>query len=244
LRAASAVPYEKGALFARTLEEAVGRPRFDAFLREYIARFRFDALATEDFLDFAERELPAALASVDARAWLFAPGLPAGAPCPRSSSLEAIEQLARAGTPPSRQLAGGWGTAEWQLYLRALPRPAPIELLSTLDQRFGLTRSRNQVLLGAWLAVAAGANYAAALPRLEDLLGSVGRLTVVGPLFKALAEQPTTRQRAQELSERFAARYHPLTRQVVAQALADAARGPPAQPPDRTSSSRSIGSSI
>ena len=35
------VPYEKGALMLRTIERAVGRERFDTFLRGYFEHFAF-----------------------------------------------------------------------------------------------------------------------------------------------------------------------------------------------------------
>src|SRR5439155_23233084 len=66
----SEVPYEKGYLFLRALEEAVGRARFDTFLYSYIQNFRFKSIDSDDFCAFAECELPGALARVDAPAWL------------------------------------------------------------------------------------------------------------------------------------------------------------------------------
>ena len=40
------VPYEKGALLLRTIEKAVGRERFDAFLRGYFDHFAFRSITT------------------------------------------------------------------------------------------------------------------------------------------------------------------------------------------------------
>ena len=62
------VPYEKGALFLRSLEEAVGRDRFDQFLRAYFDRFAFQSITTNDFLSQLETHLlddPGGPASVD-----------------------------------------------------------------------------------------------------------------------------------------------------------------------------------
>src|SRR5689334_4195533 len=57
----SEVPYEKGYLFLRATEEAVGRAPFDRFLRAWIAEFRFGAVDTDDFRRVCDRELPGAL---------------------------------------------------------------------------------------------------------------------------------------------------------------------------------------
>src|SRR3989475_11894773 len=46
----STVPYEKGYLFLRRLEELAGRDHWDRFLRAYLDRFRFRSIATDDFL--------------------------------------------------------------------------------------------------------------------------------------------------------------------------------------------------
>src|SRR5438094_303051 len=54
----SQVPYEKGCLFLQALEKAAGRARFDSFLRKYLGAFRFRSIASEQFVEFLERELP------------------------------------------------------------------------------------------------------------------------------------------------------------------------------------------
>src|SRR6185369_16492785 len=52
------VPYEKGALMLRTIEQAVGRERFDQFLRSYFDHFAFQSITTAEFLEYIRRELP------------------------------------------------------------------------------------------------------------------------------------------------------------------------------------------
>jgi aminopeptidase N len=49
----------EGYLFLRAIEEAVGRPAFDAFLRRYLDAFRFQSITTEDFTCFVQDALPA-----------------------------------------------------------------------------------------------------------------------------------------------------------------------------------------
>ncbi|MFN7133676.1 MAG: M1 family aminopeptidase/hydrolase, partial [Myxococcales bacterium] len=44
----SEVPYEKGYLFLRALEEEVGREPFDRFVRAHFSKFRFRSLTTDD----------------------------------------------------------------------------------------------------------------------------------------------------------------------------------------------------
>src|SRR5580698_3995346 len=81
------VPYEKGALLLRTIEQAVGRERFDTFLHAYFDRFAFQSIVTADFLEFIRHQLPAGLLqTVPLDEWIYCPGIPAGAAEPRSDA--------------------------------------------------------------------------------------------------------------------------------------------------------------
>ena len=70
--ALSEIPYEKGFLFLRTIEEQVGREAFDRFLRAYLQEYRFRSITSEDFVRTLERELPGTFENVDGRTWLEA----------------------------------------------------------------------------------------------------------------------------------------------------------------------------
>ncbi|HUS66372.1 MAG TPA: leukotriene A4 hydrolase C-terminal domain-containing protein, partial [Kofleriaceae bacterium] len=205
----SLVPYEKGYLFLRALEDAVGRERFDGFLRGYIGHHRFQSLTSEAFVEYTRAHLPEALARVDASRWLDQPGVPEGAPAPRSSRLDAIEAIGTA-LPPD-----GLSPIAWQLYLERLPRPAPAGLCEALEARFHLTASTNYEILVAWLELAAESDHAPAVPRIETVLGEVGRMKYLKPLYVALAKKPATKALAGRLFARYRDRYHPIAQQVI-----------------------------
>src|SRR5205807_4944322 len=97
----SIVPYEKGQLFLRALEEHAGREAFDRFLRSWLDANRFRSVTTDDFRAHVERILPGALAAVRAEEWIEGEGLPDNAPAPKSSRLEAVERLGA--TAPSAE---------------------------------------------------------------------------------------------------------------------------------------------
>src|SRR6266478_6132296 len=86
----SSVPYEKGSLLLRKLEETAGRPAWDEFLRAYLGVFRFQSITTQEFLDFLEARLPGLASRARALEFIDAPGLPADAPQPRSRRLEQL----------------------------------------------------------------------------------------------------------------------------------------------------------
>ncbi len=210
----SQVPYEKGYLFLRALEEAVGRPAFDRFLRRYMEAFRFQSITTEELLELVRTELPGALEAVNAPRWIDGEGVPPGAPVARSSRLEQVEAL-KVQMPPAG--AEDWSPWEWQVYLNQLPRPSPAELMTALDERFHLTEAPNPEVLVAWLTVAIRSGHAPAVQRAEDLLGQVGRMKYLKPLYAALIAGPGTRGLAEACARRYRKRYH-----VIAAAGVDA----------------------
>ncbi|MSP63958.1 MAG: hypothetical protein EXR72_27180 [Myxococcales bacterium] len=209
----SRVPYEKGYLFLRTLEEAVGRARFSAALRRYIDAFRFQTLTSEDFVAWLARELPEAVAKVDVAAWIDGPGIPPGAPEPRSARLDAIALLD--GSLPDEATARAWTPTEWMLYLESLPRPSSPATCAALDERFQLTASGNYEVLVAWLVVAAESGHAPSLPRIEEVLAAVGQMKYLKPLYSALAKAPPSRALARQCFARCRAGYHPIAQQVI-----------------------------
>jgi aminopeptidase N len=216
----SIVPYEKGYLLLRALEESEGRERWDGFLRRYMQRFRFCSLTTEELIEFLESELPGALGRVHAEQYLYGAGIPASAPQPSSERLAALLAL-----PPAVPDAGSgaqFTPLEWQLYLDALPHPTPHETCAVLDQRFGLGTSRNSEIRSAWLQVAVESGYAPALPGAQAFLGEVGRMKYLKPLYRALAARPETRELARASFERHRHAYHPIASHVLEKLLLEA----------------------
>jgi len=161
---------------------------------------------------------------VDIERWVFAPGVPANAPTAQSSRLSAIAELGA--NPPSKQLAAGWMPLEWQIYLESLPRPAPQSLCEMLDATFQLSESHNYEILVAWLVLAISSNYSPALPAVEKMLGEVGRMKYLRPIYTALSGNAATRQLAFEYFSRFRSLYHPIARHVVDSVL-QSAKDPP-----------------
>src|SRR3954469_379034 len=87
----STVPYEKGYLLLRRLEEVAGRAAWDDFLRAYLEAFRFQSITTQDFLDFLEGHLPGLAARPKALEFADGPGLPPDAPLPHSQRLSQLQ---------------------------------------------------------------------------------------------------------------------------------------------------------
>jgi leukotriene-A4 hydrolase len=216
----SLIPYEKGYLLLRALEEAAGRPAFDGFLKRYLAAHRWKSVTTEEFVAFVLQELPAATAAVDLSSWIDGPGLPPGAPQAYSERLREVEAVGARVVAPEQ--AARWTPAEWQLYLERMPRPAPEAVLVELESRYRLSQRTNMEILVSFLVLAAESGFSPALPRTQEVLGAVGRMKYLRPLYQAMASQRTTRALAQSTFDRCRSRYHPIADRMVEGLLAQA----------------------
>ena len=223
------VPYEKGALFLRSLEEAVGRDRFDQFLRAYFDRFAFQSITTDDFLSQLQTHLlddPDGPASVDHQVvsqWIDEPGLPATAPQPQSDALTLVEQAARdwlQGQTLAEELPTSlWSTHEWLHFLTNLPVQLTQSQLEDLDGAFSLTDTRNAEIAHAWLLIAIRNEYAAADARLRTYLTEIGRRKLIRPLYEAMATSPSGRERALAIYREARPGYHPISTDTLDELL-------------------------
>ena len=195
------VPYEKGALLLRTIERAVGRDRFDAFLRSYFSHFAFRSITTADFLEYIRRELPN---SVPLDEWIFEAGIPAGAAEPHSDAFTRIES----GWPAD---TSAWSTHEWLHFLRTQDPPD----MPRLDREFHLTDSGNSEILHQWLLMAVKAGYQPALPKIEPFLCSVGRRKFLKPIYTELMKTPEGQARARAIYAQARPTYHPIAQGTI-----------------------------
>ncbi len=209
------IAYEKGCLLLLTLEQLVGRPRLDAFIREYFAHFAFQSMDTGRFAAYLTQTLLTAeeAARLDLPAWLDGPGLPAGAPVARSARFAAVAAaLARlaSGAPPAelQSLATEWSSQEWAHFLQGMPPTLSASDLAQLDAAFHFTASGNAELLAGWFQLALRAGYAPADAPLEKFLLHVGRRKFLVPLYRALLAAPGGPARAREIYRRARPNYH------------------------------------
>jgi aminopeptidase N len=215
----SLVPYEKGCQLVLLLEHAVGRERFDAFLLDYIRTFRFRSITTAEFIDFLEAKLPGILAQVDGLAWIDGSGMPANELPVVSPRVERIRKLSAGwanGDRPDVADTERWTSEEWQLYLQHLPRRLSHDDCRYLDETYALSGRGNYEILVEWLTIAAGSGYKPALPRLREVLSTVGRMKYLKPLYSALMHNEETAAFARKVFAEVADSYHPLSRGSVA----------------------------
>jgi leukotriene-A4 hydrolase len=204
----SSVPYEKGYFFLRRLEEEVGRPAWDQFLRTYLRRFRFQSIDTNDFLATLAELLPGVAARVDAARWIDGPGLPPDAPVPVSARLTELQKLARAGNLP-----GLLAPTELLVYLQALPQPVDLKLLAALDAQFGLSVRKSLELRHTFVLAQLRAGLPEAVEGLRRVVSETGRMKYLKPLYSELARRDVAA--ARRVYADYRAGYHPIAREVI-----------------------------
>jgi len=203
----STVPYEKGYLLLRKLEETAGRAAWDAFLRDYLAAFRFQSIVTQQFLDFLEARLPGVAARAGALDFIDLPGLPADAPQPRSRRLDQLRALGAEPENPTELL----------VYLQALAPDAA--RLRELDARFGLSTRRSLELRHTFVLLQLRAGMEGAVDAARRVLLESGRMRYLQPLFTELVRRD--RAVAQRIYEEARPGYHNIARALVEGLLKD-----------------------
>lgn len=212
------VPYEKGALFLRHLEETFGRERFDRFLRDYFDRFAFQSLTTPEFEAYLQINLldedSARTARVPVDAWIREPGVPDAAPRPSSDAFARVEEQARswlaAGMPATSLSTSAWTTHEWLHFLRSLPGKLRRDQMTELDRAFDLTGVGNSEIAHQWLLMAIRNAHEPAYGRLEDYLVSIGRRKLIRPLYEELVKTEEGKARARRIYAKARPGYHPI----------------------------------
>ena len=215
----SNIPYEKGALFLRELEQKVGRAEFDKFLVEYFQHFAFKSITTDEFVAYLDKTLLAdhadKLDKARIQEWIFTPGIPAGAPVPTSDAFELIDQARSnflAGEVPASSInTQSWTVHEWLYFLNNMPEALTDAQLAALDEAFNLTQSSNNEIAHSWLMIAVNNNYEPAYERLYSYLVSIGRNKLVKPLYQALSKTEEGKAFAKKAFEEAKPGYHPLT---------------------------------
>lgn len=226
------IAYEKGFAFLRVIEEKVGRPKFDAFLRGYFDAHAFQSMTTDAFIAYLEEKLlkPEGM-DVDLSAWIDGPGLPASAIEPQSDAFAKVDaeiERWKAGAPAGELSTDGWVTFQWMHFLRHLPEGLDDARMAELDHTFGFTKSGNAEVLAAWLEQCIRTDYDPAYGKLDEFLTHVGRRKFLMPLYSALARSEKGLLMAQSIYTNARQNYHSVSVRTLDELLAWKDSKPPA----------------
>ncbi|WP_310468221.1 M1 family metallopeptidase [Sphingomonas sp.] len=189
------IAYEKGAAFLRMVEAAVGRERFDAYMRSWFDRHAFQPVTSALFLADLRKNLVKGDEALEARLkldeWVYRPGIPDNAVAADLKAFAAVDAAVAAfsgGGAPDAAQWNAWNTDERLRLLNKLPRKLPAARMAELDRAFSLSTAGNMEVRFAWLELAVASRFDPAVPALEQFLTTQGRRKFVRPLLTALAE--------------------------------------------------------
>ena len=184
------VPYQKGAIFLRTLEARDGRKKLDEFLSRYFSRFAYESITSADALDYMNF-----IGLHPQDGWLDKPSLPAGAAIPTTDPLAPLTRAAALWRRRRAVQTQAWITPEWLHFISQLQSKD----LARADAEFHFTQSASQPILSLWLRKSIAENYRPPLTRLDEFVSHPSDPTAVIAIYAELAKSPAGKSRAAEL---------------------------------------------
>ncbi len=223
------IAYEKGYFFLRTIEEAVGREKFDVFLRGYFDSHAFQSVSTEQFLLYLNENLIKGNSDLEKKIrindWVYGPGIPSNIAyskdlLSKGGKLWKIDGLvvsATKGLPfDTSMLKREIVTSnEKKFFISYLPKKLSVEQMKFLDEQFNFTGSNNTDIQLLWYTLAIGNHYTVADKRIEDYLIENGRMWHIIPLYKEMMKTPEGLKRAKEIYKKARPNYHPMTYMAI-----------------------------
>ena len=217
----SMIPYVKGYAFLRVIENAVGREKFDVFIKNYFDAHAFKSITTEDFIKYYNENLikgDKALADkIKAEDWIYKPGIPSNITPVSSADFDAIDKIQK-----SWRETGVKGlsqkittTSEKQYFIDHLPTDITPKEMEAIDAEFNFTKGGNFIIKRQWFVQAIIHQYKAANPAIEQFLVSISRTGSVMMLYKEMAKTPEGKVWANKIFDKAKSGYHATTIQAV-----------------------------
>ena len=212
----NSIAYDKGYLFLRTLEETVGRDRFDTFLKSYFETHAFTTLTTEDFVAYLNVNLlEPNKVDFNVEEWIYQPGVPSNQAVIESdkfSNAEKTLDVYLKSDTIDKTLTEDWTTLEWVHFIRNFPEDMTVEAMSKLDNTFNLSHATNSHIAMVWFEKAIDKDYHGngVDANIEAFLIRVGRRWYVETLFKAF-ERNDKVDKALEIYNKSRQNYHSVT---------------------------------
>ncbi|TWU79169.1 hypothetical protein ED733_008876 [Metarhizium rileyi] len=222
----STIAYEKGFHFLYYLDRLVGREAFDKFIPYYFAKWSGKSLDSfefrDTFLDFfnglGDDAIKQKVATVDWEDRFYTPGLP---PKPDfdltmvTACYELATKWQDASFEPRPDDVSSFTANQKIVFLDKLQESGPLsaERAQLLGKTYDFISSKNVELRSSYYRIALDANDPTCVYGVAELLGSVGRMKFVRPLFRGLNR--ANRKLALETFEKNKEFYHPICRGMV-----------------------------
>lgn len=191
----SDVPYDKGYLFLKMLEDRYGREKFDKFLNQYFSSHAFQTITTEKFVDYMKANLTNGEDDF-VQEWIYSTGWPKNLVKPTSKLFDLAEaqfnqdiQNGRNKVAAQKVEISTKSTNEWVHFIRLIdPKKHTIADLQHLDEVYDFTNSKNPEIQTAWYEKAFLMKYDVVNDNAKEFLVKVGRRKFLEPLYLALKE--------------------------------------------------------
>ncbi|PWB25085.1 hydrolase/aminopeptidase [Flavobacterium sp. HTF] len=217
----SMIPYVKGYAFLRVIENAVGRDKFDPFIKNYFDSHAFKSITTEDFVKYLNENLikgDKALADkIQLDNWIYKPGIPSNITAVSSADFDAIDKIQKSWRETgvaglSKKITT---TAEKQHFIDHLPADIKVKEIEAIDNEFNFTKGGNFIIKRQWFVQAIRHQYKAANPAIEQFLIGISRTGSVMMLYKEMVKTPEGKVWAKQIFEKAKSGYHATTIQAV-----------------------------
>lgn len=212
------IAYEKGFFFLRTIEQAVGRKRFDAFLRGYFDSHAFSSVTTAQFVAYLNKHLikkdTGLAAKIRINDWVYGPGIPSNVVAVGAERFRAIDGLVAGWRKTG--VATGLGkqivsSNEKRYFISQLPAGLTAADMAGLDKEFKFTDSHNTDVQLAWYTLAIRHHYTLADASIKAYLLENGRMWHIIPLYKEMMNTPEGLKKAKAIYQLARPNYHPMT---------------------------------
>jgi len=217
----SQIPYVKGYNFLKVIEAAVGREKFDPFIKNYFDAHAFQSITTEDFVKYLKENLikdDKALADkIKLDDWIYKPGVPSNITTTSSEDFTAIDNIQK-----NWRTTGLKGlsekiksTTEKQHFIDYLQADITVEEMTAIDIEFSFTKNGNFVIKRQWFIQAIRHQYKTAYPAIEQFMIATSRTGSLMSLYKELVKTPEGKVWAKQIFEKAKSGYHATTVQAV-----------------------------
>jgi leukotriene-A4 hydrolase len=217
----SDIPYEKGYAFLQTVEFAVGREKFDAFIKSWFNDHAFQSVTTEDFMDYFEKNLikgdKELGEKIGAREWIYKPNIPENVINPVSHDFDLIDGIQKTWRETGvKGLASKIkSTNEKQHFIDYLPNDVTASEIQAIDNEFNFTKGGNFIIKRQWFVQLIKHQYKTVYPDIESFMIATSRTGSLMTLYKEMVKTPEGKAWAKKIFEKAKPGYHLTTVEAV-----------------------------
>lgn len=216
----SDVPYDKGYLFLKMLEDRYTRDTFDVFVQKYFADNAFQTMTTTSFVEYLKENLTRGEEDF-VQNWIYDTGWPIEFQKPNSSLLDQVDIQYKQDVESFSEKESfekrptDWSTNQFVHYIRSIDTQSlSKEDLAKMDQLYDFTNSNNAEIQCAWFEKSFLLQYDTVNDNATAFMSTVGRRKFLEPLYLALVNSGQI-DLANQIYGQARENYHFIARQTI-----------------------------